>query len=207
LSLAIILKNIENKYLRWFFYRLAYGLLYTLRRSWFSAALWHCSQYVNIIYSGISNMNIQQQKQQGFTLIELMIVIAIVGILAAIALPAYQDYTVRAKMSEALANLAEAKTSVAEYYAANGRMPDDEDSAGFNSDIDTDIVASMNYVSASGGLLTVTIKTGATPDGIAYQFALSGYTDTGRTLRWTCKPGATAATAMPGKYLPANCRG
>ncbi len=53
-------------------------------------------------------MNIQK-KQQGFTLIELMIVIAIVGILAAIALPAYQDYTIRAKMSEALANLAEAK--------------------------------------------------------------------------------------------------
>lgn len=149
-------------------------------------------------------MNIQK-KQQGFTLIELMIVIAIVGILAAIALPAYQDYTVRAKMSEALANLAEAKTSVAEYYATNGYMPDDEDEAGFNSNIDTDIVASMNYVSANGGLLTITIQTGATPDNTAYQFSLSGYTDTGRTLRWTCKPGTT--DPMPGKYLPANCRG
>ena len=67
-------------------------------------------------------MNIQK-KQQGFTLIELMIVIAIVGILAAIALPAYQDYTVRAKVSEGLVALAEAKTTIAEYYSANNYLP------------------------------------------------------------------------------------
>ena len=67
-------------------------------------------------------MNIQK-KQQGFTLIELMIVIAIVGILAAVALPAYQDYTVRAKMSEPMGFLSEAKTTVAEYYTANSALP------------------------------------------------------------------------------------
>jgi type IV pilus assembly protein PilA len=154
-------------------------------------------------------MNIQK-KQQGFTLIELMIVIAIVGILAAIALPAYQDYTVRAKMSEALANLAEAKTSVAEYYAANGFMPADADAAGFNAFPDTDIVESVNYELASSvPYLAAEIKAAQIPDSSTnLWFGLSGYTDNGRVLRWICKPGTQdGSNPMPGKYLPANCRG
>ncbi|MCP5148777.1 MAG: pilin [Pseudomonadales bacterium] len=154
-------------------------------------------------------MNIQK-KQQGFTLIELMIVIAIVGILAAIALPAYQDYTVRAKMSEALANLAEAKTSIAEYYAANGYMPTSSGAAGFNSDPNTDIVASIKYTSTSGEpIIAAQINFEQVPGETAdVFFALSGFTDSGRTLRWICKPGdTTGATPMPQKYLPANCRG
>jgi len=90
-------------------------------------------------------MKLQKRAQQGFTLIELMIVIAIVGILAAVALPAYQDYTVRAKMSEPLALLGEAKTSISEYYIAMGDLPPSEAAAGIRTDIDTDIVASMDW--------------------------------------------------------------
>ena len=156
-------------------------------------------------------MNIQK-KQQGFTLIELMIVIAIVGILAAIALPAYQDYTVRAKMSEALANLAEAKTSIAEYYAANGYMPTNATTAGFNSNPNTEIVASIKYASISSEpIIAAQIKAAQLPDSSTDgYFAFSGYTDSGRVLRWVCKPGdATSGAANPisAKYLPANCRG
>lgn len=152
-------------------------------------------------------MNIQK-KQQGFTLIELMIVIATVGILAAIALPAYQDYTIRAKMSEALANLAEGKTSVSEYYATNGYFPDDADAAGINPSPDTDIVVSLVYTSTGGEpSLTAVIRDSATPDNTEYEFGLSGYTDAGFTLRWTCLPDTGTGTPMPGKWLPANCRG
>jgi type IV pilus assembly protein PilA len=155
-------------------------------------------------------MNIHKSTQQGFTLIELMIVIAIVGILAAIALPAYQDYTVRAKMSEALANLAESKTSVSEYYATNGYMPSDSDAAGINSNPNTDIVGSIKYGSTTSlPIIAAEILAANLPSESSNAwFALSGYTDAGRTLRWTCKPGdISGSNPMPGKYLPANCRG
>lgn len=155
-------------------------------------------------------MNMQKKAQQGFTLIELMIVIAIVGILAAIALPAYQDYTVRAKMSEPLANLAESKTSVAEYYAANGYMPADVTAAGFNDYPNTKIVQSVLYtLTSSLPVITAKVKAENVPGGAAgsyYTMSLSGYTGANLTLRWTCKPGVSG-TALPTKYLPANCRG
>ena len=151
-----------------------------------------------------------QKKQQGFTLIELMIVIAIVGILAAIALPAYQDYTVRAKMSEALANLAEAKTTVAEYYSANNYMPADATVAGINTSRNTDIVASILYASSSNlPVLTAAVQASVIPGdtaGTAYTFELSGTTGAGNRIIWKCKPG-TGANKLATKYLPANCRG
>ncbi|MEM6580347.1 MAG: pilin [Pseudomonadota bacterium] len=158
-----------------------------------------------------------QKKQQGFTLIELMIVIAIVGILAAIALPAYQDYTVRAKVSEALARLAEAKTSVSEYYSANGFFPADSTAAGLNTNPDTDIVASIRYIGASTSTVStlgVVLQAGVIPTDVAvnYSFVLSGVTEAGRTLTWVCKPlavatGSPSGTILETKYLPANCRG
>ncbi|MFT6274757.1 MAG: type IV pilus assembly protein PilA [Halioglobus sp.] len=145
------------------------------------------------------HMNMRKNIQQGFTLIELMIVIAIVGILAAIALPAYQDYTVRAKMAEPLAVLAEAKTTVTEFYVANNFMPANAEQAGIRSSPDTDIVKSLT-IDNSGALLTVTMQEGVVPGNLTAEFELSG-TSVNGTIKWKCRKGN-----MEAKFLPANCR-
>lgn len=153
-------------------------------------------------------MNMKSRKfarQQGFTLIELMIVIAIVGILAAIALPAYQDYTVRARMSEPMARLAEAKTTVAEFYAANGAIPTGAQS-GLNSE-PTLIIQLITYASTGGqpilrAIVHNSVMPSETDDG---GFELIGIlNDRQRTITWDCQPAGT--NPVPANYLPANCR-
>ena len=86
-------------------------------------------------------------RAQGFTLVELMIVIAIVGILAGLALPAYRDYTIRAKVTEGVAAAAAAKTPVTEYFYINGELPPggDNDAAGFQQDFYSDYVDSVDW--------------------------------------------------------------
>jgi type IV pilus assembly protein PilA len=150
-----------------------------------------------------------QKVQKGFTLIELMIVIAIVGILAAIALPAYQDYTVRAKMSEPMAFLSEAKTTLSEFYATQGRFPNALE-AGLNTNPNTDIVASIKYSDADNGKVGVTLKPNTIPgETSAVGFSLSPVTVTGsRSVQWVC--GGTGAAGVPNieaKYRPSTCRG
>ena len=138
--------------------------------------------------------------QQGFTLIELMIVIAIIGILAAIALPAYQDYTVRAKTTEVVLAASGGKTAVSEAYQTLGHMPANLTSAGFTTQV-SPYVASVGYTYTSATAATITATASAKEPKIATStVTLSGTADTNGVVTWVC-----SGTIVP-KYLPANCR-
>lgn len=149
--------------------------------------------------------------QKGFTLIELMIVIAIVGILAVVALPAYQDYTARAQMSEALTLAEGQKTAVVEYYSDKGTFPTSNTQAGITaaSDITGKYVASVTVGtsgSAPNAKATITAKmksTGVNKDIQNKELMLEGSQKAG-AFEWVCKPGTTAVDE---KFLPSSCRG
>jgi type IV pilus assembly protein PilA len=150
-----------------------------------------------------------KRVQQGFTLIELMIVIAIVGILAAVALPAYQDYTVRAKLSEPLARAAEAKTAVTEYYAATGTMPVTGSTVVFNT-ASAGKVTSITWTNSGGTqqYLAVLISTTAGNNGIpelgtSNLLALKAVNKTNGVIDWDC---GSAPTTVAPKYRPGTCK-
>ena len=150
--------------------------------------------------------NMKQKVQQGFTLIELMIVVAIIGILAAVAIPAYQDYTVRAKVSEGMGLAAAAKSSVSEFYVSRGTMPSTSTLAGVNIAQTTPYVASVSYTgagtAAGAGRVVITyrpLSTEITTTANTIIFQGLGTSTSG--VRWTCT-GGTLLT----KFRPANCR-
>ena len=145
------------------------------------------------------------KKQQGFTLIELMIVVAIIGILAAIAIPAYQDYTIRAQVSEGLNLAAGAKAAVTEYYQDQGTFPTTNTLAG----IETAGNIQGKYVSqvqvGALGQITVTYANNGTQtanDNIDTATLTMTPADNAGSVSWTCAAGAI----LQAKWLPAACR-
>lgn len=138
------------------------------------------------------------QQQKGFTLIELMIVVAIIGILAAVALPAYQDYTVRTKVSEGLTLAAGAKTAVAETRLSTGGYVANNTSYGL-ANAASIIGNNVSGVSAGNtGAIVITYSNDAAITGDT--IALTPTFASGGSLTWTC------SGSVDTKYLPANCR-
>ena len=155
-----------------------------------------------------------KRMQQGFTLIELMIVVAIIGILAAVALPAYQDYTIRAKMSEVLLAMSSCRTSITEVYQTGGTPPgggnwgcEGGDLSKYVGGIVTDdngkitatVQAISNLVDGSVVTLVPLVVNASTP-------ATTGNMGEG-LYGWRCGNAPDDGTTVSAKYLPGSCRG
>jgi len=156
-----------------------------------------------------------KQLQQGFTLIELMIVVAIIGILAAVALPAYQDYTIRAKMSEIILAMSACRTSITEVYQSGGTAPA-ANNWGCEGGVASKYVAGI--ATNTNGVVTATVQ-GISPSVDTSVVTLAPLVSNGGTIQvansatmgiglygWRCGS-STDGTSVNQKYLPGSCRG
>ncbi len=146
--------------------------------------------------------------QQGFSLIELMIVVAIIGMLAAIALPAYQNYLVRSKVSEILLAASSGRTGVSENFSQKGTMQLPAASMGVLTQTST-YVASVTYTSSAtgtGDIIVVASANAGLGPAAGTAVALRGVVQPSGQVTWTCGGMAFGANAaMPSKFRPSSC--
>ncbi len=159
-----------------------------------------------------------KKVQQGFTLIELMIVVAIIGILAAVAIPAYQDYTIRAQASEGLSLMAAAKTAVTETYLNDGAWPATRADAGMSATATDTSGQYVTGVQVADGEITATYGNNANATISTNTLVLTPYETADGSIAWQCSsavngpaPAGTAATGptagtLPSQYAPSQCR-
>ena len=165
-----------------------------------------------------------KKVQQGFTLIELMIVVAIIGILAAIAIPAYQDYTIRSQVSEGLTLAAAAKAAVAESFSDRGEAPADREAAGMTATATDTSGKYVESVEVTNGTITITYGNEVNAVVDAETLTLTPYESVDLSVVWRCGnapapantvelgtagAGVTAAYVAPSlldKYMPSSCR-
>lgn len=159
--------------------------------------------------------------QQGFTLIELMIVVAIIGILAAVAIPAYQDYTIRSQVSEGLALAKELQTAVGEFRSDRGALPANHTEAGLGAatDYQGSYVSSIGWDGSGGVTITYGNKVNAAISGgtiVLSAATPSGAATSSSPLTWVCgnaappgtmtEIGTTSSASLDNKYMPSACR-
>ncbi|WP_296811762.1 pilin [Thiocapsa sp.] len=147
------------------------------------------------------------KQQKGFTLIELMIVVAIIGILAAIAIPAYQDYTIRARVSEAVNLASSAKTTVSENISNNGGVLLAAAANGGTGNCAgvtpiTTAIGNVSSLSCAAGSGAITVSTNATAGSVTLVLTPTASGATGAATTWAC-----TQTAGSASHVPAECRG
>ena len=136
-------------------------------------------------------------KNKGFTIIELMIAVAIIGVLAAIAIPAYQNYIIRAKVSESLTFASQAKTAVAEFYQSQGSLPTSNPQAGLATSITGTNVSQVTV--GTGGAITVTASVSGVNTASSNIIFTPATSASGIT--WVCTGGN-----LDNQYRPSNCK-
>ena len=146
-------------------------------------------------------------KSEGFTLIELMIVVAIVAILLTLAVPAYQNYTIRAKVTECIAATAPPKIAITEYYQSMGGWPTTASQAGIDESLPkTSGLCRMFFYNEGRGDYAILVDSRAI--GVAFTtriLPIMSPTESTGAVKWLCTRGSTTFDAM--KYLPSSCRG